>query len=114
MALQQEVFEVGVPVESLAAASELGGENEPLVSAAVEFLTKLFASLPSVPREKADAIIKGVPELAEMHKPETAYEGKLKEGVVLITDPKAFKQGLKVAPDPTPVVQWGDLPTPKL
>lgn len=113
-ALQQRLGEAGVSAETLASAAEFNGDTEPTVPAAAKFLTELFSRLPNISKETTENIVKAIPELAEAHKPESAYEGTLKEEVVLITDPKAFKASLTVAPDPTPVVQWGDLPASKL
>ena len=113
-ALQLRLHEANVPTDGLSWVAELGGDAEPPAAAVVKYWTDKFANMPAVPHQTATALLAAIPVLANEHKPESAYEGKLADGAVVITDPKAFKQGLKVAPDPKPVVQWGDLPTPKL
>jgi insulysin len=116
-AFQRLVQDAGIPLDGISLTGELGGGTEPLVSAVVKFCSDQLAAaagnLP-LPAEKLEQLLAEIPKLADKYPAESASEGNLKEGAILIGDPNVFKQGLEVAPEPTPVVEWGDLPTSKL
>jgi insulysin len=89
-------------------------DSEPLESAVLEHWRARLAALPDVPADTRDTLLAALPRLVREHPTESAYEGTLPAGAVVIEDPKAFKASLAVAAGPRPLVDWADLPTPKL
>lgn len=86
-----------------------GGETESPLLSAVEGYWRAH-----LPADKMDGLLAKLGEAAKSHPSDADYEGTLRPDVELISDVAAFKAGLQVAADPTPVVDWGDLPPSKL
>ncbi|KAL1720055.1 Metalloenzyme, LuxS/M16 peptidase-like protein [Schizophyllum commune] len=65
-------------------------------------------------KEGGKALLAKIPELMKAHPAEVPSEERKLDQVKFIDDLKAFKSTLQVAPNPGPMVQWGDLPTANL
>ncbi|KAH9950182.1 insulin-degrading enzyme [Amylocystis lapponica] len=101
----------GITVDGQRWRSELTGNGEPLVSHFERYWQATLAGEPAVTPEVGKEIMASLPALLEQHPAPTESKGKIKDGVVFIEDPKAFRASLKVSALPKPLVDWGDLPT---
>jgi insulysin len=90
------------------------GDNEPLANAVTEHWRARLATLQDVPAETKDALLSALARLVQEHPSESAYEGTLPQSVTVIEEPKAFKASLRVAAEPRPLVDWADIPVPRL
>jgi insulysin len=88
-------------------------ETEPLASAVSEYWRKKFEAS-EIASEEQQRLLAELERVVRENPSSADDEGKLAEGAVVIEDPKTFKAGLKVAEEPHPLVDWGDLPVPKL
>ncbi|KAH9950188.1 insulin-degrading enzyme [Amylocystis lapponica] len=103
----------GITVDGQRWRSELTGNGEPLISQFGKYWQDTLAGEPAVTPEVGKAIMASLPALLEQYPAHTESEGKVKDGVAFIEDPKAFRASLKAAAPPKPLVDWGDLPTSK-
>jgi insulysin len=90
------------------------GDAEPQANTVVEHWRKRLAHSEDVSPAQVDELVAAFEHLIDKYPSTFDNEGKLAHGTVLIEDPKAFKAKLEVAKEPRPLVEWGDLPTPKL
>lgn len=93
----------------------LSEEDAPISSADftkhwVGVFGKLAAPLP---QEKIQDLVTQMQALAKKYPVEGEDEDQPRPGVTYFEDASSFKSSLQVAPDPGPMVQWDDLPTPK-
>ena len=93
---------------------ELTTEGEALLDAVVTFWKDLLAKENSgVSAEAAESLLKEISAIAGKFPAASQREGAISAGAVVVTDPKALREKLKVSSPPKPVVEWGDLPTSK-
>jgi insulysin len=90
------------------------GDSEPPVDMVVERWRKRLSDSDAVPSGKADELLAELKRLVVEYPSTLDNEGKIADGAILIEDPIAFKTKLEVAKEPQPLVEWGDLPLPKL
>ena len=100
-AFERLVQEAGIAVDGISWREDFAADAEPLAS---DF-TKHWEG------EAVEKLLVALPELLEMHPARADSEGALRDGVIHIEDPKAFRASLKVSEPPKPLVEWGDLPT---
>lgn len=90
---------------------ELFASGEPDVRHAAEYFSRFFLQETSaIPEEAAEQLLADLARFADAHPSQADYEGKIKDSVVRINDPKAYKASLRLSDPPKPVVQWNDLP----
>lgn len=113
-AFENTLIEQGIKVNGQKWREELTGDGEPLLSQFTKYWEDtLPVQDPSLTPETLEQIMGCVPALLEQYPADGDYEGKIKDGVHFIEDPKAFKASLRRADPPRPLVQWDDLPMSK-
>ncbi|KZT02312.1 insulin-degrading enzyme [Laetiporus sulphureus 93-53] len=113
-AFENTLIERGIKVNGQKWREELTGDGEPLLSQFTKYWQgTLPVQNPSLTPEASEQIMACVPGLLEQYPADSDYEGKIKDGVHFIEDPKAFKASLRRADPPRPLVQWDDLPMSK-
>ncbi|KDQ33027.1 hypothetical protein PLEOSDRAFT_1032530 [Pleurotus ostreatus PC15] len=93
----------------------LGEEDGPISSADfTKYWVGVFGKLAApLPQEKIQELVTQMQALAKKYPVEGEDEDQPRPGVTYFEDASSFKSSLQVAPDPGPMVQWDDLPTPK-
>ncbi|KAF9495865.1 hypothetical protein BDN71DRAFT_1447054 [Pleurotus eryngii] len=104
-----------LPEDAQSWKDTLGKEDAPISSADftkhwVEVFGKISAPLS---QEKIQEFVTQMQALAKKYPVEGEDEDQPRPGVIYFEDASSFKSSLQVAPDPGPMVQWDDLPTPK-
>ncbi|KAI0784388.1 insulin-degrading enzyme [Abortiporus biennis] len=106
-AFAEAVAQKGLPVDS----QQFTGDKEPTVDQVLAFCKQAFAAAgPSIPQAIVDELLAKVTTLADQFPAESDYEGKLKEGAVVIEDTKDVKATLRQTQPSRPLIEWGDLP----
>lgn len=86
----------------------LFSDGPPLLTDFTEFWATALAG-----REDTASMLAGIDQCIAMHPIEGEDVNPIVSKATYIKDVQAFKQSLGLSIDPGPMVQWGDLPTPK-
>ena len=116
-AFAQKVAEKGYSVDEQAWRDALAADGDATLDEFGKYWRDaLLAQAATVPPQVAQGLTAEVPVLLKEFPAaeEGAPVAKLSDGVVLIQDPKTFRASLEVNERPRPMVEWGDLPAPKL
>ncbi|GJE87118.1 insulin-degrading enzyme [Phanerochaete sordida] len=104
----------GVTVDQAKWREELFAHGEPLQSDVAAYWERTLAEESSLSPEAAKELVCGLSKHAEAAPATSEYEGRLREGTVLVEDPKAYRERSRLTDLPKPVLEWGDLPHSKL
>lgn len=111
-AFETRLQEANVIVDVAATREELQEANP----TAIDFVNTWREVLTEdkVPNAAARDLIEQIPALIEQYPVSGGDPDELPLGVTRIEELKAFKATLQVSDPPQPLVEWNDLPTPKL
>lgn len=104
----------GIVVDQTKWREELFAHGEPLQTEATAYWQRTLAEEESLSPESAKDLLGSLATYAEAAPAISDYEGSLKEGTAVVEDPKAYRSRSRLTDPPKPVVEWGDLPQPKL
>ena len=110
-AFAQAVQEHGTEIEGINWNALLYGDGEPTET---QFSAFWKDELVEAPAETSDKVFAALPHLLEQFPAQIDAQGSLSEDVIHIKDVVAFRKSLKVSEYPKPLVDWNDLPTPRI
>jgi insulysin len=113
-AFAESVEEKGINVDAAKWKEELFAHGEPLLTEVATYWQRVLAGEDSISSELSKDILAGLPRFTEASPALSDYEGKLRDGVVIVDDPKRYRSSSRLTEPPKPVVDWGDLPNSKL
>lgn len=113
-AFAESLQKEAIVVDAAKWREELFAHGEPLLTEAAAYWQRVLASEDKISPESTKHLLANLPTFAEKSPASTDNEGKLRDGVVLVEDPKKYRAMSKLTDPPKPLVEWGDLPGHKL
>ncbi len=110
-AFAQAVQEHGTEIEGINWNASLYADGEPTET---QFSAFWKDELVEAPAETSDKVFAALPHLLEQFPAQKDAQGSLSEDVIHIKDVVAFRKSLKVSENPKPLVDWNDLPAPRI
>lgn len=104
----------GVTVDQSKWREELFSNGEPALTQAAAYWQGVLSNESSITQDEVKTILQALPKFADEAPALSDYEGKLREGVSVVEDPKSYRSTLRLTDMPKPVVEWNDLPNSKL
>ena len=104
----------GIAVDTTKWREELFAHGEPFLTDVSAYWQRVLESEDSKSPQWVNDQLAKLATFAEAAPASSDYEGKLREGVVIVQDPKSYRAASRLTAPPKPVVEWGDLPSSKL
>lgn len=113
-AFAESLEKKGVTADQSKWKEELFSSGEPALTQAAAYWQGVLSNESSITQDEAKTILQTLPKFADEAPASSDYEGKLREGVSVVEDPKSYRSTLRLTDMPKPVVEWNDLPNSKL
>ncbi|PCH37702.1 hypothetical protein WOLCODRAFT_135782 [Wolfiporia cocos MD-104 SS10] len=110
-AFENLLIERGVVVDGQKWREDLVGDGEPFAPQFSNYWQDMLSQDASnISPETLQELLAKIPSILEQFPSQADYEGKIKEGIQIIEDPKTLKATLRRADPPRPLVKWDDVP----